>query len=188
MAGLFYLTKFFGFFSSVITEPVLYLPFIKFIMGICSAEKRKLIEEIGILFEQTHDLTPLSARINVMLILSPNEGHTFEDITQITGASKSSVSTQLNMLLQLNRAEYFTKPGDRKRYFRASKQYLTMRLKDHLTKINSELELIEKLSSYNKQHNPEKYNRHLEFTNHFREYLEAQRQNLETAIAKMPGN
>lgn len=157
-------------------------------MGKCSEEKKKLIEEIGVMLEKTHDLTPLAARINVMMILSPNEGHTFDEIVNIIGASKSSVSTQLNLLLQTNRAEYFTKPGDRKRYFRASKQYLTMRLKDHLNKINEELELVDKLTNYNEIHNPEKFKKNNEFTQHFRDYLEAQKENLETAIAKMPGN
>ncbi|AVR44693.1 transcriptional regulator [Christiangramia fulva] len=154
----------------------------------CPEKKKKLIEEIGVLFEQTHDLTPLAARINVIMILSPNEGHTFEEIVQITGASKSSVSTQLNLLLKLNRAEYFTKTGERRRYFRASKQYVKMRLQDHLQKIQKELELFEELTQYNKENNPEKFQKNKDFTNHYGNYLRAQKKNLETAIAKMPGN
>ncbi len=154
----------------------------------CSAEKKKLIEEIGVLFEQTHELTPLAARINAMMILSPNEGHSFEEIVQITAASKSSVSTQLNLLLQLNRAEYFTKPGERKRFFRASREYVKMRLQDHLDKIQKELELFEKLTQYNKDNNPEKFQKSKDFTDHYGNYLRAQKKNLKTAIAKMPGN
>ncbi len=157
-------------------------------MSKCPAKKKKLIEEVGVLLEQTHDLTPLAARINAMMILSPNEGHTFEEIVEITCASKSSVSTQLNFLLQLNRAEYFTKSGERKRYFRASKQYVKMRLQDHLNKIQKELELFEKLTDYNKENNPEKFQKNKGFTDHFGNYLRAQKKNLETAIAKMPGN
>lgn len=157
-------------------------------MSKCSEEKKKLIEEIGVLFEQIHVLTPLAARINAIMILSPNEGHTFEEILEITQASKSSVSTQLNLLLKLNRAEYFTKTGDRKRYFRASKQYVKMTLQDHLNKIQKELELFERLTNYNKENNPEKYKKNREFTDHYGNYLRAQKKNLETAIANMPGN
>lgn len=157
-------------------------------MSKCSEKKKKLIEEIGVLFEQTHSLTPLAARINAIMILSPNEGHTFEEIVEITQASKSSVSTQLNLLLKLNRAEYFTKSGERKRYFRASKQYVKMTLQDHLSKILKELELFERLTNYNKENNPEKFNNNKEFTDHYGNYLRAQKKNLETAIAKMPGD
>lgn len=157
-------------------------------MSKCTAEEKKLIEEIGVLLEQTHDLTPLAARINAMMILSPKEGYTFEEIVDITHASKSSVSTQLNLLLKLNRAEYFTKPGERKRYFRASKQYVKMRLQDHLNKIQKELDLFEKLTVFNKKNNPEKFQKNKDFTDHFGNFLRAQKKNLETAIAKMPGN
>ena len=93
-------------------------------MESCSKEKKQLIEEIGLHFEQTHNISPLAARIYAMMILSPADGHTFEEIVNISGASKSSVSTQLNILIQLKKVDYFTLSGSRKRYFRASKMYL----------------------------------------------------------------
>lgn len=145
----------------------------------------QLIEEIGVLFEQTHDLTPLAARIHVIMILSPNDGYTFEEIVEITQASKSSVSTQLNLLMQLNRVEYFTKSGDRKRYFRASKVYLKFRLEELLEKIQKEMELAEKLSKFNRDNNPEKFEEYRPLTSLFQEYLSAQEENLKTAISKM---
>lgn len=154
-------------------------------MAKCSAEKMRLIEETGVLFEQTHDLTPLAARINVIMILSPNNGYTFEEIVEITKASKSSVSTQLNLLMQLNRVEYFTKSGDRKRYFRASKVYLKFRLEELLEKIQKEMELAEKLSKFNKDHNPDKFEEYKPLTSLFKDYLQAQEENLKTAIRKM---
>lgn len=145
----------------------------------------QLIEEIGVLFEQTHDLTPLAGRIHVIMILSPNDGYTFEEIVEITQASKSSVSTQLNLLMQLNRVEYFTKSGDRKRYFRASKVYLKFRLEELLEKIQKEMELAEKLSKFNRDNNPEKFEEYRPLTSLFQEYLSAQEENLKTAISKM---
>ena len=86
-------------------------------------------------FEQVHQLAPLAARIYAIMILSPKDGHTFDEILSITKASKSSVSTHLNHLLQLKKVEYFTKPGDRKRYFRASKRYLINTLQENLESI-----------------------------------------------------
>ena len=58
-------------------------------MDCCSEEKRKLIEEIGVRFEQVHQLAPLAARIYAIMILSPKDGHTFDEILNITLASKS---------------------------------------------------------------------------------------------------
>lgn len=145
----------------------------------------RLIEEIGVLFEQTHDLTPLAARIYVIMILSPKDGYAFEEIVEITQASKSSVSTQLNLLMQLNRVEYFTKSGDRKRYFRASKVYLKFRLEELLENIQKEMELAEKLSKFNKDNNPEKFEEYKPLTSLFKDYLTAQEENLKTAITKM---
>ncbi len=151
-----------------------------------SKEKIELIEEIGVLFEQTHDdLTPLAARINVMMILSPSDGNTFEEIVQMTKASKSSVSNQLKLLLHLKRVEYFTKTGDRKRYFRASKEYLKLRLEEHLDKITKEIELVQRLNKFNKEHNPEKFLKNEPLSNLFKDYLFAQERNLQTTIAKM---
>ena len=38
-------------------------------------------------------------------------------------ASKSTISTHLNHLQDLNKIEYFTKTGDRKKYFIINKGY-----------------------------------------------------------------
>jgi len=154
-------------------------------MDSCSPEKKKLIEEIGVHFEKVHNLAPLAARIYVIMILSPNDGHTFDEIIQITEASKSSVSTQLNLLLQMNKVEYFTKPGDRKRYFRASKTYLKNTLIEHLDQINKDIRLVEKVHDFNKAFNKEKFENNSGVTLLYKEYLIAQKINLENTIDKM---
>ncbi|MBQ1885046.1 MAG: MarR family transcriptional regulator, partial [Bacteroidales bacterium] len=43
---------------------------------------------------------------------------TFEEIVDRLKISKSSVSTTLNHLMESDKIEYITYPGDRKRYFR----------------------------------------------------------------------
>ena len=154
-------------------------------MECCSPEKKKLIEEIGVHFEKVHNLAPLAARIYVIMILSPNDGHTFDEIIDITQASKSSVSTQLNLLMQTNKVEYFTKPGDRKRYFRASKTYLKNTLKENLDQISEDIRLIEKIHSFNATYNKEKFEKTGGVAILFKEYLIAQKENLERTIEKM---
>ncbi|SFB74100.1 transcriptional regulator [Zunongwangia sp. SCSIO 43204] len=154
-------------------------------MNCCSEEKGKLIEEIGVRFEQVHQLAPLAARIYAIMILSPKDGHTFDEILSITKASKSSVSTHLNHLLQLKKVEYFTKPGDRKRYFRASTYYLKNTLEEYHVNITEEIKLIDKIINFNKTNNTQKFQNTGQIALLFREYLESQKVNIESVINKM---
>jgi len=154
-------------------------------MDCCSPEKQKLIEEIGLHFEKNQNLAPLAARIYAIMILSPNEGHTFEEIKQITDASKSSVSTQLNLLMQTKKVDYFTKTGDRKRYFRASKTYLKNTLKEYLENISEEIKMVDKIIKFNSTYNSEKFEKDGHIPKMFRNYLIAQKENLENSIQKV---
>lgn len=154
-------------------------------MDCCSPEKQKLIEEIGVHFEKAQNLAPLAARIYVIMILSPYDGHTFDEIIEITKASKSSVSTQLNLLLQTKKVEYFTKPGDRKRYFRASKTYLKNNLKEEVENIKEDIRMIEKIHDFNAAYNAEKFKVTGGVGRLYKEYLIAQKENLERTIEKM---
>lgn len=147
--------------------------------------KRKLIEELGLHFEKAHQLAPLAARIYATMILSPNDGHTFDEIMQITDASKSSVSTQLNLLMQTRKVDYFTKPGDRRRYFRASKTYLENTLKEYLQAISEEIRLMEKVIAFNSENNKEKFEKDGHIPLMFKDYLLAQKKNLQLTIERV---
>lgn len=148
-------------------------------------KKQKLIEEIGVHFEKVHQLPPLAARLNALMILCPKSGHTFEDMVEIMQASKSSVSTNLNLLLQRGSVEYFTKPGDRKRYFRASKSYLKVTLKENEETVSEALTLLKKMTAFNCRYNKQKQKSHEDFGNLYKSYLESHRQNLRRTIEKM---
>jgi len=154
-------------------------------MNCCSLEKRKLIEEIGLHFEKNQQLSPLAARIYAMMILSPADGHTFDEILSTTEASKSSVSTQLNLLLQLKKVEYFTKTGDRKRYFRTNSMYLKSTLEDYHQSISEEINLIEKIIGFNKTNNTEKFQQDGDVAIIFKDYLSVQKENIKNAIQKI---
>lgn len=151
----------------------------------CSENKKKLVEEIGLHFEQIDQMSPLAARIYAIMILSPNDGHTFDEILEMTCASKSSVSTQLNLLLQLKKAEYFTKSGDRKRYFRASKTYLINTLEEHLTSIKQQIKVINKITEFNETFNQYKFQEHGSISLLFKDYLINQEKNIKDTIKKM---
>lgn len=122
-----------------------------------SKKKLKLIEEIGLRLETRLQIAPLAARIYALLTLSSYEGLTFEEIREIIGSSKSSTSVNLNVLAQLKHIEYYTKSGDRKRYFRVSKYYQLTALEAQLRSLENEINLVEKINSYNRVHFPEKF-------------------------------
>lgn len=80
-------------------------------------EKGQLIEELGVIMESKHQLAPVAARILSTLILTGQGGITFDRLVRSLNASKSTISTHLDQLQNTNKIKYFTKPGDRKRYF-----------------------------------------------------------------------
>lgn len=81
-------------------------------------EKQKtLIEKIGISYE-AEGIQPVAARILGLLYVSDKPELTFDEITEALQISKSATSNGINLLLQMQRLEYITFPGDRRRYFR----------------------------------------------------------------------
>lgn len=122
-------------------------------------EKDRLTEELGVIMEKKYKLAPIGARILSTLILSGRQGLTFEELVQQLQASKSTVSTNLEFLQNINRIEYFTIPGDRKRYFKLNPNF-TVEVIDEMIKgwetekaVNQEiLQYKEKRNVYNQDH------------------------------------
>lgn len=115
-------------------------------------EKQELIELFGIHFEQQYSIPPLAARILGFIIIDGcKSGLTFDELVCKLKASKSSISTNLNLLHKMNLIQYFTVSGDRKKYFKAAP--LSQRLKNYLTLIDSEKLLIEKVIKYRENNN-----------------------------------
>jgi len=148
-------------------------------------EKRMLIEDIGIILEYRADLAPLAARIYATLLISSNEGLTFDEIMEIVQASKSTVSNNLNILVQLSYVEYFTRPGNRKRYFKTSQFYVKNALEQYMALLNKELEIINRIDAYNEENNPEKFNNEKSIRSLFREYLNEERNLIEVKIQEI---
>ena len=88
-------------------------------MKLTALEKRKirLVEKLGVQLEKEHKLAPVAARIFSTVIITGKKGITFDELVTGLNAGKSTVSTHLDHLQATNRIEYYTKSGDRKRYF-----------------------------------------------------------------------
>jgi DNA-binding transcriptional regulator GbsR (MarR family) len=147
--------------------------------------KEELIEELGIHFENLYHLPPLATRIHAALILNGDKGFTFDEIIGFTDASKSSVSTSLNLLLKTDKIEYFTKSGDRKRYFRKKRDYLKARLNNYKALIDKEISIFEKTLVFLQESEPEAYKNHLCFTTVYTNYLKDSKQLLESTLLQL---
>jgi len=82
-----------------------------------SDKKLKLVEELGVLYEQS-GMQPAAARILALLLVSDKTELTFDEIYETLKMSKSAASNALNFLLTTDKVEYMTQPGERRRYFR----------------------------------------------------------------------
>ena len=80
-------------------------------------KQRELVEAMGRLTNRGGG-TSLAGRIIGLLAFLDKEEFTFEEIVDELKISKSSVSTTINHLIETDKIEYITYPGDRKRYFR----------------------------------------------------------------------
>jgi DNA-binding transcriptional regulator GbsR (MarR family) len=100
-------------------------------------KQRELVEAMGRLTNQGGG-TSLAGRILGLLSFLDKEEFTFEEIVDELKISKSSVSTTINHLMETDKIEYVTYPGDRKRYFRIKintrKQFL-LAMKRHIEKL-----------------------------------------------------
>ncbi len=121
-------------------------------MTIQEHKREEIIELFGVHFEKHHNMPPLASRILATLILYSREKDlTFEELVTITGASKSSVSTNIHLLLETKKIEYYTVCGDRKKYFKPSS--LAERIKNHLEIVKSEQVLIKRIRNYENEFN-----------------------------------
>ncbi|RZJ72444.1 hypothetical protein [Flavobacterium sp.] len=110
-------------------------------------EKEELIEMFGVHFETLYHLPPLASRIlGTLIVDSQQPGFTFENLVEITGASKSSVSTAVNLLHKLGKITYITVSGDRKKYYKPAP--FSERLDNYQRLLQFEKKLIARMLKY----------------------------------------
>ena len=98
-----------------------------------SQKQIELIEKIGIYFEQ--NMQPAAARILAFLIVADNEASSFDRIRGTLNLSKSATSNGINFLLSVNKIDYLTKSGDRKRYFKWNPSNTISHFKEGIEKV-----------------------------------------------------
>lgn len=118
-------------------------------------EKRKceLVEKLGIFIERKEQMAPVAARIFSHIILTGKQGTTFEDLVSGLCASKSTISTHLNHLQDLKKVNYFTKTGDRKKYFVLNKDTMLQGISDMVEEWKGEKQLHIEIKAYKEEAN-----------------------------------
>lgn len=111
-------------------------------------QKSALVEKLGVFLESKDQLAPVAARIKAYIILNGKLGTTFEDLVSDLCASKSTISTHLNHLLDLKKIAYFTKPGDRKKYFIINKDSICLNIDTMIESWISEKQLHLEIRNY----------------------------------------
>lgn len=113
-------------------------------------QREELIELFGVHFENLMHLSPLGARIFAVIIVdSCARKISFDDLVEGMGASKSSVSTNLNLLLKIGKISYYTVPGDRKKYYKPTP--FSDRFDNYINILNQEKKIIDKMMAYRQQ-------------------------------------
>lgn len=110
--------------------------------------KEVLIENFGQHLETEDHLPPLAARMLAHLIIDNHKGFTFDELVEVLKASKSSVCTNLNILIHKRRVSYYTLAGDRKRYFRVSPDDMLDRMDEKMRSCDQVLSICRQIIDY----------------------------------------
>jgi DNA-binding transcriptional regulator GbsR (MarR family) len=155
---------------------------------ICN-EKQALVERLGVFMEQKEQLAPLAARILSYIVLTGKKGTTFEDLVRVLCASKSTISTHLNHLADLNRIVYFTKPGDRKKYYTINQDSILQSIDTMMALWIAQKELHLEIKDYKEKFNskasPEEPKLELDFHDSYIKFLEEVTQSVANLRSKI---
>lgn len=132
---------------------------------------------MGVHIENKEQLAPLAARILATLVLKGKQGETFENLVSELNASKSTIFTHLTTLQASHRITYYTKPGDRKKYFILSPNALIQSMDETIQNWREEHEIHMEISDYKLKFNkglPEDSDERfdIDFHNEYINYLE----------------
>lgn len=131
---------------------------------------------MGVQIESKEQMAPLAARIIASLVLKGKKGETFEGLVEQLKASKSTIFTHLTNLQASHRITYYTKPGDRKKYFILSPNALIISMDKMIEGWKTEREIHMEIAAFKTDINKGIENKDeqfdLEFHSMYMTYLE----------------
>lgn len=108
------------------------------------AKQKELIEYIGRNCEKD-GIQPVTARILGLLMVMDKEEYTFDEIVTEMKTSKGAVSTALKNLELRGSIEYFTHPGNRRRYYRVISKDIHTIIGEAERRIRREADIIDQI-------------------------------------------
>ncbi|MBU4539305.1 MAG: transcriptional regulator [Weeksellaceae bacterium] len=143
---------------------------------------REIFREMVKFYGETLNLPPLSAKIYAYLIFDfERNGICFEEFVEVFSASKSSVSSNLNLLLNANLIVDFNKINERKRFFMINENYMYIRFTAIIDKMKREISILDKLNELRKS-NDEKIIQRFEI---YKSLLNKNIKNIEETLHKI---
>ena len=113
---------------------------------------KEIFQDLVRFYGDTFHLPPLAAKIYAYLIFDfEKKGVCFDDFVEILHASKSSVSSNLNLLLNAKLIKDFTPIDERKRLFIINENYLKIRFETIVEKMKQETLILNKLQNFRKK-------------------------------------
>ena len=110
---------------------------------------KEIFREMVTFYGEAFHLPPLAAKIYAYLIFDfERKGISFDEFVEIFSASKSSVSSSLNLLLNLNIIKDFNKIDERKRFFVMNEKYMKIRFEEIIEKMEREVLILENLKKF----------------------------------------
>jgi hypothetical protein len=106
-------------------------------------EERRFIEEFGVLLEM-EGLPRMAGRLLGRLLLCDPAEQTAEQLAEVVGASKASVSTTTRLLIHLGLVERVSLPGVRRDYFRIRPNAIGNLMRSSMTRIHAGRALTER--------------------------------------------
>lgn len=104
-------------------------------------------------YGKAHNLPPLASKIYAYLCFDfERQGLTFDELVDVFGVSKSSVSTNLNLLIKSKLVTDVARLDERKRYFQLNNDFIKIRFNDIVERLKEELSIIESLEEVREGH------------------------------------
>ncbi|WP_372643110.1 GbsR/MarR family transcriptional regulator [Ancylomarina sp.] len=110
--------------------------------------KKELVEKFGLFMERQDNLPPIAARIFASLVVNKGDGTTFDELVVFLAASKSTISTNIQLLSNRGMLTFYTKPGDRKKYFILSPESLLARVDDEIVQYRMEYQIVKEIAEF----------------------------------------
>lgn len=111
----------------------------------------KIFQDAVKFYSTMFNLPPLASKIYSYLIFDFEKvGITFDEFVDVFSASKSSVSTNIALLLNSQLIVDINKMDERKRYFFANDDYKKIRFEKIVQKMQDELKLLDDLNHFRK--------------------------------------